>query len=185
MSPIIRKRLSKQREQPRTTVHVSKEDIQKMGKMFDHLDASKDGQISLEEIQRCMEEHQGDLARILDCDPDWKTMLAALDTNNDGMLDYHEFLQAATNRVELLTQQNLKKAFSIIDINGDGKLTAVELRATFAAGVYRAGSEELGDEFWLKMIEEADSNGDGVIDFKEFEAAMRSMLLDEKTIRAS
>lgn len=78
-----------------------------MGKMFDHMDKSRDGQISIDEIERCMKEHQGDLTRILECVPDWHSIIKTLDTNNDGMLDYNDFLQAALNRVELLNEKNL------------------------------------------------------------------------------
>lgn len=75
-----------------TGLFASKEDIQKMGRVFDHMDKSKDGFITIDEIEQCMQEHQGDLARVLECDPDWKAILSTLDANNDGKLDYHEFL---------------------------------------------------------------------------------------------
>ena len=50
-----------------------------------------------------------------------------MDTNNDGLIDYGEFLTAATNRVNLLTKQNLAAAFNAIDVKCDGKITADEL----------------------------------------------------------
>ena len=59
--------------------------------------------------------------------PDWKSVITAMDTNNDGLIDYGEFLTAATNRVDLLTKQNLAAAFNAIDVKGDGKITADEL----------------------------------------------------------
>jgi Ca2+-binding EF-hand superfamily protein len=124
-----------------TGLFSSKEEIQKMGKMFDHMDKSRDGQISIDEIERCMKEHQGDLTRILECDPDWHSIIKTLDTNNDVMLDYHEFLQAASNRVELLNEKNLVKAFNTLDMNGDGKIDADELKWTFACGSFRSKSD--------------------------------------------
>jgi len=67
----------------------------------------------------------------------WNEILKTLDTDNDGKLDYNEFLQAATNKITLLNDENLKKAFTILDSNGDGRLCRHELQATFAAGNFK------------------------------------------------
>ena len=48
-----------------TGLFLSKDEIQKLGKAFDHMDKSKDGFITYVEIQQCMQEHQHDLTRIL------------------------------------------------------------------------------------------------------------------------
>ena len=59
-----------------------------------------------------------------------------------------------------------------MDINGDGKISADELKETFAAGVIRKGKNQLGDNFIEQLIQEADTNSDGFIDFEEFKTAM-------------
>ena len=58
--------------------------------------------------------------------PDWQSVITAMDSNNDGKIDYGEFLTAATNRVNLLSNQNLRATFSVLDANGDGRITEKE-----------------------------------------------------------
>lgn len=50
-----------------------------------------------------------------------------LDLNNDGVVDYDEFIITAYNRVELLNSENLKLAFNLLDKNNDGTITSDEL----------------------------------------------------------
>ena len=37
------------------------------------------------------------------------------------------------------------------------------------------------NEIWEKIIKEADTNGDGEIDFEEFKAAMKKVTMDRAT----
>ena len=59
--------------------------------------------------------------------PDWDTVITSIDTNRDGVIDYDEFMTAASNRVKLLNDQNLRNAFEVLDSSGDGFISAVEL----------------------------------------------------------
>jgi Ca2+-binding EF-hand superfamily protein len=81
--------------------------------------------------------------------------------------------------VILLNEDNLKKAFQMLDKDGNGKLGTRELRETFASGSFKVDGEELDDTFWEDMIKECDSNGDGQVDFDEFKNCMNSMLTNE------
>ena len=57
----------------------------------------------------------------------------------------------------------LKKAFAVMDKNGDGVVEKDELR-TLLQGLGEDVTEEVIDE----MIKIADTNGDGKVDFAEF-----------------
>ena len=57
----------------------------------------------------------------------------------------------------------LKKAFAVMDKNGDGVVEKDELR-TLLQGLGEDVTEEVIDE----MIKIADTNGDGKVDFNEF-----------------
>jgi Ca2+-binding EF-hand superfamily protein len=123
------------------------------------LDKSKDGYICVHEIEGLMNELKGEFTSIIGHDPNWKTIIDSLDTNNDGKLDFNEFISAATNRVILLNEENLIKAFSILDTNDDGRVSAKELQERFAQGVYAAGSNlKLDDAFFDRLLSECDSN---------------------------
>ena len=61
--------------------------------------------------------------------------------NNDGHIDYDEFVIAAYDRVNLLSEENLKVAFSIIDSNKDGSISLEELKQTFSNGALETLTE--------------------------------------------
>jgi len=102
----------------------SDEELQTLRKIFTKLDTDKNGYITEDEIEVGMADLIGKFSSILGHDPDWKSILRSLDTDKDRRLDYNEFLSAATNRVKLLNDENLRVAFQVLDKNGDGKVSA-------------------------------------------------------------
>ncbi|KAI3817303.1 hypothetical protein L1987_11092 [Smallanthus sonchifolius] len=60
-------------------------------------------------------------------------------------------------------EQELEQVFKKIDVNGDGKISSSELESIMGSLSHRPTEEEL-----KIMMTEADSDGDGFIDLKEF-----------------
>ena len=84
-------------------------------------------------------------------DPDWETVIHAIDANKDGQIDYDEFITAAADRMKLLNEENLKAAFRVMDTNDDGKLTVDEIKVSFARGSMTDLSQHgisIDNEFW-------------------------------------
>jgi len=50
-----------------------------------------------------------------------------IDLNNDGKIDYKEFITASFNHAEVLNKKNLNVIFDIIDTNHDKHLSIDEL----------------------------------------------------------
>ena len=61
------------------------------------------------------------------------------------------------------TEDDIIEAFRVFDKDGNGTISAAELRH-----VMTNLGEKLTDEEGDEMIREADVNGDGIIDYKEF-----------------
>ena len=61
------------------------------------------------------------------------------------------------------TEEDIIEAFRVFDKDGNGTISAAELRH-----VMTNLGEKLADEEVDEMIREADVNGDGIIDYKEF-----------------
>lgn len=59
--------------------------------------------------------------------PDVMALMKSADLNGDGRIDYAEFIAAAYEKSLLLSQQNLRAAFNMMDVDGDGTLTKDEL----------------------------------------------------------
>lgn len=73
-------------------------------------------------------------------------------------------LPSPQSRQNVDEMRELKEVFRHFDANGDGKISAFELKSVLAS----LGEEDLSEEELTAMIREADSNGDGFIDLTDF-----------------
>jgi len=78
--------------------------------------------------------------------------------------------------------KGLRETFMALDHNGDGLLTAAEMKE----GLEKAGLKEIPEDL-QKILEEVDSDGSGVIDYTEFLAATldKKMYMNEDTCWAA
>ena len=126
-----------------------------------------------------MQQVNSGLTSIWGKNPDWDTVIASMDTNRDGVIDYDEFMTAAADREKLLTTTNLKNAFNALDKNGNGKVDAEEIKAAFAQGNLEDQSfkgVDVKSNFWEKLMAELDANKDGEISYEEFESHMLEVI---------
>ena len=80
-------------------------------------------------------------------------MVKNIDKNNDGMIDFEEFIEAASNRMHLLNEEeNLKMAFKYLDQNGDGSIDINEIKQALGKGKSDSGNGEISESFWIEMI---------------------------------
>jgi len=91
-------------------------------------------------------------------------MAETVDKDGTGMLDFPEFLlmMAAKNRASE-AEEDIREAFKVFDKDGNGYITAMELRF-----VMNNLGEKLTEEEIEEMIVEADIDGDGQINYEEF-----------------
>jgi len=94
-----------------------------------------------------------------------KAMIRVVDKNRNGYVDYDEFIQMMTHTQikPLSAADELKKTFDIFDIDGNGFISAEEIKKTM-----ENLGESLTDDEVRDMIKAADINGDGKIDLNEF-----------------
>lgn len=95
-------------------------------------------------------------------------MVKELDLNGDGEIDFSEFTQAVTGGGQRDYDQALVEAFEVFDRDGNGLISARELRRVLLGLGYNKCSLR---ECRL-MIRGVDKNGDGMVDFKEFKSMM-------------
>ena len=124
-------------------------------------------------------------------DLDWENLFNGLDTNGDGQISYGEFLTGATDMTRLINRENLKVAFDLLDLDGDGNISIDELQKRFAHSNFKGHSQGLsknenkGESYWVKMIAEMDEDNDGFITFDEFYNNMFNLLSQALMRRSS
>lgn len=101
-------------------------------------------------------------------DEELENMVREVDWDGDGHIDFKEFVELNTKGVDPdEIMENLRDAFSVYDIDGNGAITAEELQE-----VLRSLGEECSIGECRKMINGVDADGDGAINFEEFKVMM-------------
>lgn len=140
--------------------------IEQLKKIFTSLDHSGDGLLQLEEIQAGLLKVFGDVRGKIKV---FDEIMQSLDRNCNGVIDYTEFLTAASNKEQLLSDQNLMFAFKMFDTDKNGTISKKELKSVFET------SEKKDDELWNEIFNEVDLDGDGEITFEEFKRGLTSV----------
>jgi calcium-dependent protein kinase len=98
-----------------------------------------------------------------------------LDFNGNGTIDYSEFMIAHVDLNKLLQEDKLKEAFELFDIDHSGSITIDEIKKVLGNG----RKNDVDDAEWERILDEADSDGNGEISFDEFKAMMYKILVKQ------
>ena len=93
-------------------------------------------------------------------------ILARVDANGSGEIDYSEWIVATINKEKLLSKDKLKAAFQLFDRDGSGAISADEVKQILSRG------QKIDEKVWKEVIGEVDIDGNGEIDFSEFTTMM-------------
>lgn len=139
--------------------------ISELKDVFSSFDLDGDGMITTKELGIVLK-HLG----MNPSDAELHDMIDAVDSDGNGTIDFPEFLNMMSSKIaDLGTEEEIRETFLFFDKNGDGVISARELRLVMA----NLG-EKMSDEEINEMIQEADINGDGVINYEEFTRVMLS-----------
>ena len=86
--------------------------------------------------------------------------MSVIDSNNNGVIDYTEFIAACMYSQDYTHEKQIKQAFQYFDKDNSGTITADELRHCL-----QSEDQTLTDNDVDKLIQEVDENNDGVIDY--------------------
>ncbi|XP_789104.5 calmodulin-A [Strongylocentrotus purpuratus] len=146
------------------TLHSSRlttEQMEEYREAFNSFDRNNDGVISVDEF--------GDVIRTLGQNPTKKDIEDAVkrfDENKNGTIEFNEFIKM----IDLIPfndkdqeQEELRKAFQLFDKDGNGYISAAELKLAMTTL-----GEPLTDDEVAEMIANADIDQDGKINYEEF-----------------
>ena len=90
-------------------------------------------------------------------------IMNVMDSNNNGYIDYTEFIAACLQSYNYLKETHLKSAFTYFDKDGSGTISLDELKACLQSEDFTIDEPTI-----TSLLKEVDVNNDGVVDYKEF-----------------
>ena len=153
-------RAAKKRQHRKTMyTNISEDRKSEIRDAFDMFDYDNDQTISLDELQSVMSS-----CGIYITEEEARDILKEFDTEHTGgNLSFEDFLKLMSTKETGELNSEIKEAFKFFDKDGDGSITAEEVKTVMAAL-----GEELTDNEILEMIKEADSNGNGCVCYEDF-----------------
>ena len=148
------------------------EQLGELREIFRSFDRNNDGSLTQLEL--------GSLLRSLGLKPSedqLDELIQKADTNSNGLIEFSEFVALA--EPELIpakspyNEEQLRMIFRMFDRDDKGYITAAELAHSMAKLGHALTANEL-----TGMIKEADTDGDGCINFQEFSQAITSAAFD-------
>ena len=142
---------------------TSKEDCDFLREVFIIFDESGSGKLTKDQLIKGLnivlseEESEKEVNRLMNI----------IDVDGNGFIEYEEFLRAGLNKTKIITKENLETSFKLYDINKRGKINARELGM-----VLGQGDDNIKEEVWQELIDEADIDKDGEINFNDFKTIM-------------
>lgn len=144
---------------------LSKNEKENLSKIFMQIDKNGDGQLSKEEI---LEGYDKFFGKAMEKE-DIEKMFDSVDTDKSGFIEYSEFIVAAMNEKNILTNEKLQAAFKMFDKDGSGSISASEIKEVLGFG------QSMSEEAVNDIIKQVDDNGDGEISFDEFAQMMKKL----------
>ena len=86
--------------------------------------------------------------------------MAVIDSNQNGLIDYTEFIAACLQSYNYLKENHLRTAFAYYDKDGGGTISRDELRHCLQGDDFTLEEEQID-----KLINGVDANNDGEIDY--------------------
>lgn len=135
-------------------------DIRNIRKHFKNIDINGDGVISKNELVSLVKSLTPDIS-----DDNLQILVSSLDINDNGNIDYTEFLTGCLLRKSFSNSGYLESAFKHFDKDDSGFITVNEVREVLNGGeiVHKLSTNDIEE-----MIADIDKNKDGCLDYREF-----------------
>jgi calcium-dependent protein kinase len=95
----------------------TKQNEDKLLTIFKQFDQDHDGILTLDEIREGFKEFLGEQMLF---EGELTKIMEQIDLNRNGLIEYSEFVAAASNFYQLMTEKHLKQAFDLFDMDANG-----------------------------------------------------------------
>jgi len=138
---------------------LNKEQIEEIKDAFNLFDKDGDGTITTKEI--------GTVMRTLGQNPtevELNEMIKEVDADNSGTIEFSEFLNLMAQKLkDTDIDEEMIEAFKVFDKDGSGIISTDDLK-----NIIKSLEENITDQEINELVNEADFDSDGKINYKEF-----------------
>ena len=138
---------------------LTEEQVAEFKEVFSLIDKNADGAITIKEL--------GAVMQSLGQSPteeELREMIEEVDANGNGTIEFSEFLTKMAGKMGYSpSEKDIYDAFRVFDKDGNGFISPAELRY-----VMTKMGQQITDEEVDQMIQEADLDGDGQVNYGEF-----------------
>merc|ERR1712172_220262 len=139
---------------------LTEEQVADFKEVFSLIDKNADGAITIKELGSAMRS-MGQSPT----DEELQEMIKEVDSNGNGTIEFSEFLSKMAGKMAFspISEKEIYDAFRVFDKDGNGFISPAELRYVMS----KMGQVITDDEV-DQMIQEADLDGDGQVNYREF-----------------
>jgi len=147
--------------------NLNEETLANYKEAFRMFDRDGDGSITTNEL--------GSVMHSLGCRTTFyelESFVHQIDDDGNGTIEFEEFVRLMVERLQKHTadeDDDLRKAFEVFDRDHDGYVSAKDLKLAM-----RSLGEKLSEVELREMINEADKDGDGKVNFDEFQSMWKN-----------
>ncbi|MBA0585880.1 hypothetical protein Gorai_016641, partial [Gossypium raimondii] len=136
-------------------------------KVFNQFDANRDGKISMTELRDVLKSMGSSIT-----EEELKRVLEDIDTDKDGFINLSEFSSLfRSSSDEVTAALELRDAFDLYDQDKNGLISTSELHLVLNQLGMKCSVDDCA-----RMIKSVDSDGDGNVNFEEFQKMMSASL---------
>lgn len=141
--------------------NLDPDEIIGMKNLFKSIDTDNSGAITIIELREALSKWGHKMSA-----EQAEAVMETADVDGNGSIDYNEFVAATMHLSKLEKEVLLQKAFAKFDKDGNGRITEDELKQVLEEFNLSDSAQQL--------LETADTDRDGTIDYQEFRVFMRS-----------
>ena len=142
-------------------------------KLFNKIDKNGDGKITKEELFSGFQELQKKSEEELKNEVE--KIFCNIDMDQNGYIEYEEFIRAAIDKEYFLNDKFLRFAFNYFDRDHNGNITFDEIKNLFYQSEENKNNAKARQQL-KKSFDEIDTNGDGELSFDEFVSMMKNII---------
>jgi calcium-dependent protein kinase len=143
-------------------------EVKDIVRIFKNIDANGDGRITKDEMTIAL----GKIYNVADTEDEVKEIFANVDNDNNGFIEYEEYIRASIDKTSLLSDGILKYTFKFFDKDGSGEISCDEI----AKVLFQDVPKQTADKLTKDLMRQIDSDENAQINFDEFKAMMIKLL---------